>query len=855
MERDEEQVARNLPHPAAQSSQLTSKFATKKGESCRIAPGSSVANYPGMASAGTGRSQSANIPLLSNLLRVASARAFDGGFAQRRTWIVLSMMGNFPSQYDGRLVGLSVVIAGLASYCALDLASRVTAASGRARAIWLAGGAVAMGIGIWSMHYVGMLAFELPVPVLYHLPTALASLLAAILASAVALWVVSRREMRLGQAVRGSIVMGLGMAAMHYSGMASMRLPATISYQPLLVLGSVVVAVTVSLMALGCAFQLREPCSAVWSWRKLGGAVLLGAAIPGMHYTGMMAIRFDFSRAATTATQGVAMSCLATTIIVVSTFAILGLALSTALLDRRYSADTAALQAATNHYQQFLRQVIDANPHIIFVKDWDGKYVLANTATAEFYGTTVESLLGKRDADFNRQADEVERFLREDRDVMAMERPALIQEQQATNARTGERRWFQVGKVPLLSSDGTRQVLGVATDITERKQLEDQFRQAHKMEAVGRLAGGVAHDFNNVLTIIRAQTEFLLADIPADSAHRADVLEIQNAADRATAFTRQLLAFSRRQLLQPEILDLNGIITGMEMMVRRLVGEDTVVLTKLHPELPRIWADPAQLQQVLLNLAVNSRDAMPGGGTLLVETTVVELDEYYPRQHPSAKSGVHVVLAVTDTGCGMDAVTRARIFEPFFTTKEPGKGTGLGLSTVYGIVKQSDGHIWVYSEPGRGTTFKLYFPPHHGAVQATQPERSLAPALDHGATILLVEDERPVRSTVRRLLERHGYDVLEAANGQDALKLISDRGTEIDLVLSDMVMPGMGGMELADRVRGLSLKLPVLLMTGYTEEALTRAGSRPHNEQILEKPFTLHTMLEKVRYALASSQA
>jgi PAS domain S-box-containing protein len=511
------------------------------------------------------------------------------------------------------------------------------------------------------------------------------------------------------------------------------------------------------------------------------------------------------------------------------------------------------LEATTTHYQQFLRQVIDTTPHLIFVKDWEGRYVLANAAVAEFYGTTVESLLGKRDADFNPNALETEQFLRDDRQVMSSQQAAFIAEEQATCARTGATRWFQTVKVPLLSLDGSaRQVLGVATDITERKQLEDQFRQAHKMEAVGRLAGGVAHDFNNVLTVIRAQTEFLLADLPAADPRRAEVLEIQGAADRAAAFTRQLLAFSRRQLLQPEVLELNEVISGMEMMVRRLVGEDVVLNTKLDPQIPRVRADPGQLQQVIMNLAVNARDAMPRGGTLLIETRLVELDEHYPRQHPTAKPGEHVVLVVTDTGCGMDPATQSRIFEPFFTTKEPGKGTGLGLSMVYGVVKQSGGHIWVYSEVGRGTTFKLYFPPHHGSSKPVPDTRAAAPlpALVPGATILLVEDETPVRSAVRRLLERHGYRVLEAANGLDALELVTARGGEINLVLSDMVMPGMGGTELAGRVRAIAPSLPVLLMTGYTEEAITRAGERPLDEHIIEKPFTLTTMLQKVSVAM-----
>jgi two-component system, cell cycle sensor histidine kinase and response regulator CckA len=541
------------------------------------------------------------------------------------------------------------------------------------------------------------------------------------------------------------------------------------------------------------------------------------------------------------------------TLIVAVVSLLLGLAIATLVQERRWSARSAAFHSATAHYQHFLRKVIDTNPHLIFVKDWEGRYTLANEAMARFHGTTVESLIGKRDADFSLKQQEAERFLRDDREVISSQRPAFIAEEPASCSKTGTTRWFQTVKVPLLSPDGSaRQVLGVATDITERKQLEAQFRQAHKMEAVGRLAGGVAHDFNNVLTVIRAQTEFLLADLPADDQRRADVLEIQGAADRAAGFIRQLLAFSRRQILQPVVLELNDVITGMESMVRRLMGEDVVLLTKLHPELPPVWADPGQLQQVILNLAVNARDAMPRGGSLLIETALVELDEHYPQQHPSAKPGPHVVLVVTDTGCGMETATRLRIFEPFFTTKEPGKGTGLGLSTVYGIVKQTGGHIWVYSEVGRGTTFKLYFPLVHGPVQASPPQATTLPPPGAGATLLLVEDDPSVRSTVRRLLERHDYRVLEASNGQDALALVTARKDEIDLVLSDMVMPGMGGTELAGRVRALSPMLPVLLMTGYTEEAITRTADRPVDEQIIEKPFTLHTMLEKIRTALAN---
>lgn len=711
-------------------------------------------------------------------------------------------------------------------------------------------------MGIWSVHHLAVLALGLPMPHSYHLPSMVMSLLAAVSASVIPLWVISRERMRLHEAVRGSVIMGVGIASMHYAGTASMRLVAPSIYQLAPVALFLCGAIAISWFVLWRGFQLRGAELPLLGPGKLGSAMLLGGAIPLLHYGSIAAGGFESSVSAADLPHNLGLPAPGAAVIVFSTLMVLALVIAAALIDRRYAAQATALQAATTHYQRFLRQVIDTNPHLIFVKDGEGKYVLANEAVAELYGTTVESLLGKTDADFNPKREEVEQYLRADREVMASQKPLFIPEEPATCARSGETRWFQTVKVPLLSPDGgTRQVLGVATDITQRKHLEDQFRQAHKMEAVGRLAGGVAHDFNNVLTIIRGQTEFLLADLPEGDARRADVLEIQQAADRAAVFTRQLLAFSRRQLLQPEVLQLNTVISGMEMMLRRLVGEDVVLLTKLHPDLPLICADPGQLQQVLLNLAVNSRDAMPRGGTLLVETAVVELDANYPRQHPSARTGTHVVLAVTDTGFGMDAATRARLFEPFFTTKEPGKGTGLGLSTVYGIVKQSGGHIWVYSEVDRGTTFKLYFPPHHGAVKASEPERPVVPTPGTGATILLVEDERQVRSTVRRLLERHGYTVMEASNGHDALALITAHGSDIDLVLSDMVMPGMGGTELASRVRALSPTLPVLLMTGYTEEAITRSGARPLEEQIIEKPFSLPTMLEKVRAALSSGQA
>jgi two-component system cell cycle sensor histidine kinase/response regulator CckA len=391
-------------------------------------------------------------------------------------------------------------------------------------------------------------------------------------------------------------------------------------------------------------------------------------------------------------------------------------------------------------------------------------------------------------------------------------------------------------------------------DISGRKGLEAQLRQAQKMEAVGRLAGGVAHDFNNLLTIIRTAAEFLVADLAQDDARRADAAEIRDAAARAAALTRQLLAFSRRQMLQERAVDVNAAVTELEPMIRRLVEENVAVVTRLAPSLDRIKVDPSQLEQVLLNLVVNARDAMPQGGTLLIETANVLLDDQYPKSHLTARPGPYVVLTVTDTGCGMDAATQSRLFEPFFTTKPVGQGTGLGLATVYGIVKQSGGNIWVYSEVGRGTTFKIYFPQYAGADEtpAAAAVGSRPQADSAGATILIVEDDAAVRNAVRRLLERHRYEVLEAANGGDALVVLAESPRPVDLVISDMVMPEMSGLQLRQQLRKLRPSLPVLLMSGYTEEAITRLAASGPLPTLIEKPFTVDGILAKVRDLLGA---
>ncbi len=397
---------------------------------------------------------------------------------------------------------------------------------------------------------------------------------------------------------------------------------------------------------------------------------------------------------------------------------------------------------------------------------------------------------------------------------------------------------------------GEPSVLGTAIDITEMKLLQEQLIQSQKMEAVGRLAGGVAHDFNNILTAIRGYTDLVLAELSTDSPIRADLMEIRKAADRAADLTRQLLAFSRRQMLRPQPINLNDVLQGMRNMLGRLIGEDIRLELNLETELGTVEADPAQIQQVVLNLAVNARDAMPEGGTLLLETRNVTLDEHYAREHPEVEPGEYVMLAVTDTGVGMDEETRRRVFEPFFTTKELGKGTGLGLSTVYGIVKQSGGHIWVYSEPGQGTTFKIY-------LRRVQESRSsqdgeAAPEMDvrGNETILLVEDQDEVRNFAERTLRGAGYKVLAAREPAEALARLQESGTDVDLVLTDVVMPGMNGVDLVGRVRSERPGVRVIYTSGYTDNAVLERVELDADATFLQKPYTPRDLLEKVRAAL-----
>jgi nitrogen-specific signal transduction histidine kinase len=386
-------------------------------------------------------------------------------------------------------------------------------------------------------------------------------------------------------------------------------------------------------------------------------------------------------------------------------------------------------------------------------------------------------------------------------------------------------------------------------DMTERKQLETQLRQAQKMEAVGRLAGGVAHDFNNVLTAIFGYVDLLREEIPADSPAQHDLAEVRKASERAASLTKQLLAFSRQQVLEPMVLEPNALVEDFEKMLHRLIGEDVELRLSLARDAGNVLADPGQLQQVLMNLVVNARDAMPTGGKLILETANTELSEPYAELHQQVVPGRYVMLAVSDTGMGMTPETKARIFEPFFTTKEKGKGTGLGLSTVYGIVKQSGGYVWVYSELGRGTTFKIYLPRVDAAPDTMLPARE--PATVTGTeTILLAEDDDVLRPLARGLLEKLGYTVLDAADGAAALEAARRYGEPIHLLLTDVVMPGVSGRELARELEKSRPETRVLYVSGYTDDAIVHHGMLEPGLSFLQKPFTPASLARKVREVL-----
>ncbi len=420
---------------------------------------------------------------------------------------------------------------------------------------------------------------------------------------------------------------------------------------------------------------------------------------------------------------------------------------------------------------------------------------------------------------------------------------------------TGSGRYVTVEFVSnMCGVNGKSVIQCVIRDITARshaEQIDERVRQSQKMEAIGQLAGGVAHDFNNILGVILGYCELLEPQLAPNDPKRRMVEQMRNAGTRAAVLTRQLLAFGRRQALYPVVLDLNSLVTRMETMMQRLIGENIEIATSLLPDLGRVRADPTQIEQILMNLAVNARDAMPKGGTLTIETTNVELDRHQIHDHDEVRPGAYVMLAISDTGVGMDSQTKGRIFEPFFTTKQRGKGTGLGLSTVYGVVKQSSGYIYVYSEPDLGTTFRVYLPWVLGEVELTK-RKDTAPLQGGRETILLVEDYAPLRELAREMLEGLGYTVLDSGRPSDAIRIAQHHGGQIALLITDVVMPEVNGRVLAESLTALRPGMKVLYTSGYTDEAIAEQCELEVGRPLLDKPFKRHVLAKRVRELLDS---
>lgn len=753
------------------------------------------------------------------------------------------------AHYDLGVVALSILIAILASYTALDLVTSIYVVQGRSRAIWLLAGSTAMGAGIWSMHFVGMLAFHLPnIRIEYDVRLVVLSVLIAIVASLVALLTLTRAAVATATFGIAGLAMGVAIAGMHYTEMAALRVPADVHWNGWLVTASIIIAVAASFVALNLALRVRAATDSWARWLKLGGAAVMGLAIAGMHYTGMAAAQFvPVANSTLHAGEGLVATTGLGVAVVGGTVLILLIAIGGSFVTRQLSRRN-ELTARLRQSEEYYRALIETASDLIFVVDVTGKRTFASPSYERVLGYRPETLLGRSALEFVHPDDlpTAQRAMAALVDAPNDYSRAEVRVQHAD----GSWRTFNVIGHNLLDNPAVRGIVMTATDETERRRMELQFRESQKMEAIGRLAGGVAHDFNNLLTVILGNLQMLISEAHSDDELRSGLAEIQGAAQRAAALTRQLLAFSRRQMLQPHTIDLNDVVRGMQSMLARLLGEDIVIESTLHDELWCVRADPGHVEQALMNLAVNARDAMPNGGLLHFASQNITDPDIATPSPDLIPPGDYVCITVRDAGTGIDNATMSRMFEPFFTTKEVGKGTGLGLATVYGIMKQSGGHVCVHSDIGYGSAFQLYFPRVPDA--ARHPLTPVADLPRMGSeTVLLLEDEAGVRSLTKRVLERAGYHVLDSDNAAQTIESAQHFEGPIHLLLTDVVLPDLNGREVADRVGLLRPGIRTLFMSGYTEDAMILRGVLARDVNFLQKPFTPNGLLDCVRKVLS----
>jgi PAS domain S-box-containing protein len=514
------------------------------------------------------------------------------------------------------------------------------------------------------------------------------------------------------------------------------------------------------------------------------------------------------------------------------------------LEEAEFSVGSAQSQVRDTH--ALLEFILSHSPTGLVLYDQDRRIVRVNAAMESITGLPASAHIGKTAYDF--MSDDIAEVF-DSAIERVLETGVSVTNLPLSGASRSDllkERHFLASCYPVSLPGGREGAAALVLETTQYRRLEEQLLQSQKMEAVGRLAGGVAHDFNNMLTAIMSYSELLLSEMPADSHQRADMMEILKAAEKATALTKKLLAFSRQQVLRPETVDINATVDGMAKTIRRLIGRNIELSLRLAPKLWTVAADPQELERVIMNLVLNSRDAMPGGGKLIIETSNATIDDDYASTHADTEPGCYVLISVTDTGAGMTREVKDKLFEPFFTTKEKGKGTGLGLPSVYGIVKQSGGFVWVYSELGKGTTFKVYLP--RSAEPASSANRALTRNRTSGSeTILLVEDDEEVRNVATRILRRNGYRVLEAGSGADALRVCEEESEPVDLIVTDIVMPEMNGSELAQKIREKQPDARILFTSGYTEDAVVRQSLLNPGEAFIEKPFTPASLAKKAR--------